>query len=225
VTGAHIKHSVGGFLVSKLHPVHPSHQKQLITYLAGHPNRYIQEEQEPIVTTMASSNSVSLEVVDVENPKGLNCILGHAHFIKTVEDLYEELVQSSTALKFGIAFNEASEGHGGDDPGRRVRFDGNDNDLIELAKSNALRIGAGHSFIIFIDGGFPVNCLNAVKSVTEVCTIHCATSNPLQVVLAKTSEERKGIIGVIDGVCPMDFEDDKAKAARHSFLRMIGYKR
>lgn len=110
-------------------------------------------------------------------------------------------------------------------PGRKVRFDGNSEELIELAKKNAMALGAGHTFIVFLDGGFPVNCLNAVKNGTEVCRIHCATSNPTSVVLAKTSDDAVGIMGVIDGVRPTDFETDDDKKKRHEFLRMIGYKR
>lgn len=184
-----------------------------------------QQQQRLSVRTMASgSKSLSFELVEIENPKELNFILGHAHFIKTVEDLYEALVQSSPSLKFGIAFNEASPGYEAM-PGRKVRFDGNDDALIDLAKKNAMALGAGHTFIIFIDGGFPVNCLNAVKAVPEVCRVHCATANPTSVVLAKTSEDEKGIMGVIDGVVPTDFETDDDKKKRHDFLRMIGYKR
>eukprot|EP00877_Chromochloris_zofingiensis_P006051 jgi/Chrzof1/169/Cz01g05260.t1 len=134
--------------------------------------------------------SLTLEMVEIDNPTELNFILGHAHFIKTVEDLYEALVQSSTALKFGIAFNEASEGNPGM-PGRKVRFDGNHDALIELAKKNAMALGAGHTFIVFIDGGFPVNCLNAIKAVPEVCHIYCATANPTKAVIAKLSENEK----------------------------------
>jgi len=172
----------------------------------------------------AFGKSLEFEVVEIENPKELNFILGHAHFIKTVEDVYEALIQSSPALKFGVAFNEASEGYEAM-PGRKVRFDGNDATLIDLAKRNALALGAGHSFIIFMDGGFPVNCLDAVKAVPEVCRIHCATANPTAVIIAKLGEDRKGIMGVIDGVVPTDFETEDDKQKRHDFLRMIGYKR
>eukprot|EP00878_Enallax_costatus_P017659 GHUV01018553.1.p2 GENE.GHUV01018553.1~~GHUV01018553.1.p2 ORF type:complete len:182 (+),score=55.09 GHUV01018553.1:1271-1816(+) len=178
----------------------------------------------------AAGKKLEFELIDVHNPKEYNFILGHAHFIKTVEDLYEALVQSSTALKFGIAFNEASPGYEAMPvvaaaAGRKVRFDGNSRELIELAKMNAIAIGAGHTFIVFLDGGFPVNCLNAVKGVPEVCRIHCATSNPTSVVIAKTSDDEKGIMGVIDGVCPTDFETEDDKIKRHDFLRVIGYKR
>jgi hypothetical protein len=172
----------------------------------------------------SAGKKLELEAVDIINPKEYNFILGHAHFIKTVEDLYEALVQSSTALKFGIAFNEASPGYEAM-PGRKVRFDGNSDELIELAKTNAMALGAGHTFIVFLDGGFPVNCLNAVKAVPEVCRIHCATSNPTSVVVASTSEDAKGIIGIIDGVCPTDYETEDDKKKRYDFLRMIGYKR
>lgn len=172
----------------------------------------------------SAGKKLEFELVEIDNPKEYNFILGHSHFIKTVEDIYEALVQSSTALKFGIAFNEASPGYEAM-PGRKVRYDGNSDELIDLAKRNAMALGAGHTFIVFLDGGFPVNCLNAVKSVTEVCRIHCATSNPTSVVIAKTSDDAKGIMGVIDGVCPTDYETDEDKKKRHEFLRMIGYKR
>eukprot|EP00775_Hariotina_reticulata_P008643 gene8643-8824_t len=173
---------------------------------------------------MAANKGFELELIDIQNPKEYNFILGHAHFIKTVEDLYEALVQSSPSLKFGIAFNEASPGYEAM-PGRKVRFDGNCDELIELAKGNAIALGAGHTFIIFIDGGFPVNCLNAIKAVPEVCRVHCATANPTSVIIAKKGEDAKGILGVIDGVVPTDFETDDDKKKRHEFLRMIGYKR
>ncbi|WIA08114.1 hypothetical protein OEZ85_007572 [Tetradesmus obliquus] len=189
-----------------------------------HPQQQQQQQQRGARAMASASRKLELEVVDIENPKEYNFILGHAHFIKTVEDIYEALVQSSTALKFGIAFNEASLGYEAM-PGRKVRFDGNSEELIELAKVNAMALGAGHTFIVFLDGGFPVNCLNAVKSVTEVCRIHCATSNPTSVVLGKTSDEAVGILGVIDGVRPLEFENDDDKKKRHEFLRMIGYKR
>lgn len=175
-------------------------------------------------STTAFGHALGLEVVEIYNPEELNFILGHAHFIKTVEDLYEALVAASPALKFGIAFCEASEGHG-DMAGRRVRFDGNDPKLIEVAKKNALALGAGHTFVVFLDGGFPVSVLNTIKAVPEVCRVHCATANPTAVVLGTLGSDRKGIMGVIDGMISTAYETEEDKTARHSFLRMIGYKR
>jgi len=162
-------------------------------------------------------SGVEFEVVDVENPDTLNVIFGQSHFIKTVEDLYEALVQSGTSIKFGIAFCEASGP-------KLIRSDGNDEKLIELAKKNAMKVGCGHSFWIFLNNGFPINVLNQVKNVPEVCRIFCATSNPLQVIVAKTAKGR-GVSAVIDGGSPSGFEGDKEKQERKDFLRKIGYKR
>jgi len=153
----------------------------------------------------------------VDNPKHLNLIFGQSHFIKSVEDIFEALVQSSLSIKFGLAFCEAS----GD---RLVRWDGNDEELVELAKSNALKIGAGHSFIIFLVNAFPINVLNAIKMVPEVCRIYCATANSVQVVIAKTQQGR-GVMGVIDGEPPLGVEDGTKQEERKKFLRTIGYKR
>eukprot|EP00887_Chlorella_sp_A99_P003264 scaffold9.g3264.t1 len=211
---------------------------------------------------------LQLELVEVENPKELNFILGQAHFIKTVEDIYEACFQASPSLKFGIAFCEAS----GD---RKVRFDGNRDDLVALAKQNAMKIGAGgrgkrvlrgcklracvergswtsgwqpgHSFIIFIDDGYPVNILTAIKACPTVCRVYCATANPTAVLVAKSGEERRGIAGaraaraapaaagpagaaqscscVLDGFTPLDFENEKDQEGRLKLLQMIGYKR
>lgn len=173
-----------------------------------------------------------LEVVTVNNPKSLNLIFGQSHFIKTVEDCYEALVTSSTSLKFGIAFCEASGP-------RLIRWDGNDKDLIELAKENAQRVGCGHTFFIFMDGGFPINVMHALKNVPEIVHIFCATANPLQVVVAKT-EQGRGVMGVIgedcnritmayrflaDGGSPLGVENEQHQQERKDFLRKIGYKR
>jgi len=156
-------------------------------------------------------------VVDVENPENLNLIFGQSHFIKTAEDLYEVLVQSGTALKFGLAFCEASGP-------RLVRCEGNDDKLIELAKTNALKVGCGHSFWIFLDNGFPVSVLNAVKNVPEVARVFCATANSLQVIVAQTSQGR-GVSGVIDGFSPLGAENQEQQNERREFLRKIGYKK
>lgn len=155
-------------------------------------------------------------VVPVENPEGLNLIFGQSHFIKTVEDLHETLAGASPQLRFGLAFCESSGP-------RLVRRSGNDDDLVELATRNALAIGAGHSFIVFLRDGFPVNVLNAVKQVPEVCRIYCATANPLEVVVASTGAGR-GVLGVIDGETPLGVETDDDVAERKALLRTIGYK-
>jgi adenosine/AMP kinase len=141
------------------------------------------------------TTDVALHVVAVENPDELNLILGQSHFIKTVEDLHEALAGAVPGLRFAIAFCESSGP-------RLVRRSGNDPELVELATRNALAIGAGHSFIVFLREGFPVNVLNQVKLVPEVCRIYCATANPLQVIIADTAAGR-GILGVIDGDSPL----------------------
>ena len=155
------------------------------------------------------------KIVDIENPKEYNFIFGQSHFIKTVEDLYEVLTMAGN-LKFGIAFCEASGP-------RLVRTEGNDPEAIELAKKNALAVGAGHSFFVFLTQGFPINCLNAVKTVPEVCRIYCATANPCQIVVAETKLGR-GVMSVIDGGSPLGVETEDDKKARKEFLRKIGYK-
>jgi hypothetical protein len=154
--------------------------------------------------------------VDVDNPDGLNLVLGHSHFIKTVEDLHEVLVGSSPHTRFGLAFCEASGP-------RLVRRSGNDPGLVELATANALKIGAGHSFIVFLREAFPLNVLNAIKQVPEVCRIFCATANPLSVVVAQTDAGR-GILGVIDGGAPLGTETEKDVEERKGLMRAIGYK-
>lgn len=159
---------------------------------------------------------MQLESVPVHNPEELNLILGQSHFIKTVEDVHEVLAQASSTLEFGIAFCEASGP-------RLIRRSGNAADLETLAVDNAQRIGAGHSFIIFLRNGFPVSVLNAIKQVPEVCSIFCATANPLEVLVAVTDAGR-GIIGVVDGGAPLGVETDDDIAARKSLLRQIGYK-
>ncbi len=146
----------------------------------------------------------------------MNVIVGQAHFIKTVEDLHEMLAGVSPQLRFGVAFCEASAA-------RLVRRSGNDEELTGLAAANALALGAGHAFIIFLREGFPVNVLNPLKAVPEVCTIFCATANPVDVLVAVTDRGR-GIIGVIDGSPPAGIEQASDVADRHSLLRAIGYK-
>lgn len=158
-----------------------------------------------------------LITVKIEKPEPVNFILGQSHFIKSVEDIHEALVSSVPGIRFGLAFNEASGEC-------LVRWSGNDPALVELAQRNALNIAAGHTFILFLGEGFyPINVLNAVKMVPEVCHIFCATANPCEVVVAD-SELGRGILGVIDGSAPRGVEDESGIAWRKGFLRMIGYK-
>lgn len=159
---------------------------------------------------------MELKTVRVEKPAEVNFILGQSHFIKTVEDLHETAVSSVPGVKFGVAFCEASGAC-------LVRYSGNDPEMIELARKNAEAIGAGHTFIMFMRDAFPINMLNAVKAVPEVCGIYCATANTVEVVVADTPLGR-GIMGVIDGEKPKGIEQEKDRAWRRDFLRKIGYK-
>jgi adenosine/AMP kinase len=159
---------------------------------------------------------MELKTIPIENPEQLNFILGHSHFIKTVEDLYEAIVNTVPGAKFGLAFCEASDVC-------LVRYTGTEEELIDLARKNALNLGAGHSFIIFLRDMFPVNILNTIKNVPEVCRIFCATANPVEVILA-VSELGRGIMGVIDGFASKGFEGEEDIAKRKSLLRAIGYK-
>ena len=159
---------------------------------------------------------MELKVVSIENPNELNLILGQTHFIKSVEDIHEALVTSVPGIKFGLAFNEASGPC-------LIRKSGTDATLTELAVKNAESIAAGHIFIIFLDGTFPVNVLNRIKDVPEVCRVYCATANPVQVIVAET-EQGRGILGVIDGSSPKGVETESDINARKEFLRKIGYK-
>jgi adenosine/AMP kinase len=158
---------------------------------------------------------VELSTVRIDKPAELNVILGQAHFIKTVPDLYGALAGSSPHLRFGVAFCESS----GE---RLVRRAGNDAELVELAVRNARAIGAGHSFVVFVREGFPVNVLNQLKQVPEVCTIFCATANPVEVVVGETQQGR-GILGVVDGEMPVGVETEQDVAARSELLRTLGY--
>jgi adenosine/AMP kinase len=160
--------------------------------------------------------SLSWDVVPVDKPDDLNVVIGQAHFIKTVEDLHEAMVGVSGSLRFGLAFCEASGP-------RLVRHSGNDPELVELATRNALAIAAGHCFVLFVREGFPVNVLNPIKAVPEVCTIYCATANPVAVLVAVTPRGR-GVVGVVDGEPPLGVESEQDIAARHDLLRAIGYK-
>lgn len=159
---------------------------------------------------------MDISIIPIHKPDELNFILGQSHFIKTVEDLHETLIQSCPGIHFGIAFCEAS--------GKRlIRYSGNDDTLIELAQRNASLIAAGHSFIVFIDGVFPIHVLNRIKQVPEVCRIFCATANPTQVLVVET-KQGKGIVGVIDGASPLGIETEEDIEQRKQFLRTIGYK-
>jgi hypothetical protein len=159
---------------------------------------------------------MNLLTVPVEKPADMNFILGHAHFIKTVEDVYEAIVQTNPAMKFGVAFCEASGPC-------LVRYAGNDDRLTDLARRNALALSAGHTFIVFMEQGFPVNILNTIKQVPEVCRIHCATANPTEVVIAET-EQGRAILGVVDGERSKGIETEADINTRKKFLRTIGYK-
>ena len=159
---------------------------------------------------------MDITTVKIEKPDGLNMILGHSHFIKTVEDIYEAMVNAVPMAKFGLAFCEASESC-------LVRYAGTDDELIELAKKNAYNLSAGHSFIVFMKDLFPVNVLNSIKNVTEVCRIFCATANPVEVIIAET-ELGRGILGVIDGFSSKGIETEDDIRARKELLRQIGYK-
>jgi len=160
---------------------------------------------------------MELTTLKIEKPEAINFILGQTHFIKSVEDLHEALVTAVPGIKFGLAFCEAS--------GKcLVRWSGTDPAMIALAQKNALALGCGHSFILFLGEGFyPVNVLNTVKMVPEVCRIFCATANPVEVIVAQT-EQGRGIVGVVDGFAPKGVEGDEDIAWRKGFLRQIGYK-
>jgi adenosine/AMP kinase len=160
---------------------------------------------------------MELKIVPIEKPEVINFVLGQTHFIKSVEDIHEAMVTHVPGIKFGLAFNEASGAC-------LVRWSGTDEEMIELAKKNALALGAGHTFLLFLgEGYYPVNVLNALKMVPEVCRIFCATANPTQVIVAET-ELGRGILGVVDGEAPKGVEDEDGLAWRKGFLRAIGYK-
>ncbi|MBI5686583.1 MAG: adenosine-specific kinase [Verrucomicrobia bacterium] len=159
---------------------------------------------------------MELKTVPIEKPADLNFILGQAHFIKTIEDLHEAIVQTAPPMKFGIGFCESSGP-------ALVRWTGNDDELVDLARKNALALGCGHCFIIFLKGGFPINILNTIKAVPEVCQVFCATANPVEVIVAETATGR-GILGVVDGVRSRGVETEADIAARKQLLRKFGYK-
>jgi adenosine/AMP kinase len=160
---------------------------------------------------------LNLHLVPLEVPENGNLILGQSHFIKTVEDIYEAIVNTVPQIKFGIAFNEASGPC-------LTRVDGNDDTLKALAAKNATAIAAGHIFVVVMRDGYPINVLGRIKEVPEVCSIFCATANPVQAVIAE-SELGRGVLGVIDGVPPKGVETPEDVEKRRAFLRMIGYKR
>jgi uncharacterized protein len=161
--------------------------------------------------------SMELHAIQLDIPSDGNIIVGHSHFIKTVEDIYEAIVNTVPQMKFGIAFNEASGAC-------LTRVDGNDDELKTIATNNASAVGAGHLFVVALRGGFPINVKNRILETPEVCTIFCATANPVQVIVAET-EQGRGVLGVIDGSSPKALETGADVEWRHGFLRTIGYKK
>ncbi len=159
---------------------------------------------------------MELKVIKIELPEGCNIILGQTHFIKTAEDLYEIIATTVPRAQFGIAFTEASGPC-------LIRKEGNDTELIDICVQNLREIGAGHVFCVLLKNAFPINVLNQIKNCPEVCRIFCATANPVEVVMAETSQGR-GVLGVIDGFSPKGVESAEDKAHRKEFLRKIGYK-
>lgn len=160
---------------------------------------------------------MELKTVRIDAPKDTNLVLGQTHFIKSAEDIYEAIISTTPNARFGLAFCEASGPC-------LVRTEGNDEELTRAAAENARKIGCGHSFLIFLRNAYPINLLNALKNVQEVCGIYCATSNPVEVVVAET-EQGRGILGVIDGNSPKGIEGEEEVKERRDFLRRIGYKK
>lgn len=159
---------------------------------------------------------MEIKSVKIDVPEGCNVILGQTHFIKSAEDMYEALVSSVPGIKFGLAFNEASGPC-------LTRHEGTDGNLRRIAREKAFEIGAGHVFVVYLEEAYPINVLNAIKNVPEVCNIFCATANPIEVILVE-SEQGRGVVGVIDGFCAKGIEKDEDIRARKEFLRKIGYK-
>ena len=159
---------------------------------------------------------MDIQSIKIEKPEDVNIILGQSHFIKTVEDIYEVLISSMPGIKFGFAFNESSGPC-------LVRYEGNDDELTELAKKNAMSIGTGHSFIIMLRNAYPINVMNALKNVQEITAIYCATANTVEVIIADNGKGR-GILGVIDGLKPCGVEQEKDRSDRRALLRRFGYK-
>jgi len=160
--------------------------------------------------------AIHLTSVTIEKPENINVIIGQAHFIKTVEDLHEALVSTVPGIQFGLAFCESSGPC-------LVRWTGTDRELIELAQRNASAIGAGHSFVLFLKNCYPINVLPVIRQVPEVCTIYCATANPVEIILTETAQGR-GILGVVDGLKPKGIEQDSDVGERKALLRRFGYK-
>ena len=156
------------------------------------------------------------ELIRLDIPDGCNVILGQAHFIKTVDDIFEAVAGSAPGIRFGIAFNEASQD-------RLVRHDGNEPSLEEVAVRNAMAVAAGHAFVVILKGAYPINVMSALKAVPEVCAIYCATANPVQVITLPAGKGR-AILGVVDGESPVGVEGPHDREARHRFLRDIGYR-
>jgi adenosine/AMP kinase len=169
-----------------------------------------------MIIKFEGGRTMEIKVVKINKPEEMNFILGQSHFIKTVEDLHEAIISTVPQMKFGLAFCESSGP-------ALVRYSGNEARLIDLAKKNALSLSAGHSFIIFMENGYPVNILNTIKNVPEVCRIFCATANPVEVIIAET-ESGRGILGVIDGIKARGVEGEVDIEWRKEFLRKIGYK-
>jgi adenosine/AMP kinase len=159
---------------------------------------------------------MDIRTIPIDKPEDVNLVFGQSHFIKTVEDLYEAMVQSSPSARFGVAFCEASGP-------RLVRRTGNDEELIAMAVKAASDVGAGHSFFVFMRDAFPINCLNAIKMVPEVCRVFCATANPLEVVVG-VNDSGRAVLGVVDGGSPLGVETDGDEVARKAMLRTFGYK-
>ena len=160
---------------------------------------------------------MDIKSISIELPNNTNVVVGTAHFIKTVEDIFEAMINSVPGIRFGLAFCEGS--------GKRlIRIDGTDDELRESAKTNMLQLGCGHSFILLLRNAYPINILNSLKNVPEVCTIHAATSNPLEIIIVE-SEQGRGIIGVIDGYKPEGVENDEETNMRKELLRKLGYKK
>jgi hypothetical protein len=159
---------------------------------------------------------LDLKTIRLTFPEGCNVILGQSHFIKTVEDLYEILIAAVPGIQFGIAFNEASGPC-------LVRHQGNNQELVQSATDNIINVGAGHTFLIILKNAFPINVLNAVRQCQEVCSIYCATANPVEVIVAET-EQGRGILGIVDGSSPKGVEGDEDQRTRKEMLRKFGYK-
>lgn len=159
---------------------------------------------------------MKIKTITITKLPEVNFILAQSHFIKTVEDVYETLVEAVPGIKFGLAFCESSGP-------RKIRTEGTDEEMIKLAVENAKKVGCGHSLFIFLKNAYPINVLNRLKNISEIVNIYCATANPVEVIVAETKQGR-GILGVVDGGCPAGVEDEKEKKERKEFLRKIGYK-